>query len=303
MDSHTSHTPCRLYVGTSGYSYTGWIDAGFYPPDTPAGRMLTLYARHFPVTELNSTWYQMPKAENMERQRRQAPENFLFAAKLTRCLTHEIDIRHWHRQATDYRDGLAPLLQAGQLAAVLIQLPAAFNRTPAHRGHLARLIDQLTGLPLAVEFRHPSWATDRVLAELERRRITLVTVDGPDLPHLFPTRHVVTNPALFYVRFHGRNTKGWRSKNLQQQFDYRYSETELSEWIESKIEPMSTRATRGVLFFNNHVQANAPRNARQIIRLLQEKGLHVVRCNNEVPCGAPETDGVSNMRDNTVIGR
>ena len=23
---------CRLLVGTSGYSYTEWIEAGFYPP-------------------------------------------------------------------------------------------------------------------------------------------------------------------------------------------------------------------------------------------------------------------------------
>jgi uncharacterized protein YecE (DUF72 family) len=240
--------------------------------------MLALYARYFPVTELNGTWYQMPKAEAMELQRRQAPPAFSFAAKLTRCLTHEIDIRRWPRQAAEYRDGLAPLLQAGQLVAVLIQLPAAFDRTPDHRTHLARLIDQLAGLPLAVEFRHPSWATDRVWAELERRKITLVAVDGPDLPHLFPTGDIVTNPALFYVRFHGRNTRGWRTKNLRQQFDYRYSEAELNELIESRIEPLSSRATCGVLFFNNHVQAHAPRNARQIIRLLENKGLHVVRC-------------------------
>ena len=54
---------CRLFVGTSGYSYTEWGDAGFYPSGTKSGKMLPLYARHFPVTELNYTWYQMPRAE------------------------------------------------------------------------------------------------------------------------------------------------------------------------------------------------------------------------------------------------
>jgi hypothetical protein len=28
-----------------------------------AGQMLPLYAREFPITELNYTWYQMPRAE------------------------------------------------------------------------------------------------------------------------------------------------------------------------------------------------------------------------------------------------
>ena len=52
---------CRLLVGTSGYSYGEWVDAGFYPPGTKSGKMLPVYARTFPITELNYTWYQMPK--------------------------------------------------------------------------------------------------------------------------------------------------------------------------------------------------------------------------------------------------
>jgi uncharacterized protein YecE (DUF72 family) len=264
---------CRLLVGTSGFSYTEWVDAGFYPPGTRTGGMLPLYARHFSVTELNYTWYQMPKAETIERQRRQAPDGFLFAAKLTRSLTHEIDPQHWPEQAMQYRDGVAPLVQAGQLIAVLIQMPPSFARTPANRRYLAALIDRLHGLPLAIEFRHRSWADDRVFNELERRRVTLVAVDAPDLPGLFPTLDVVTNPDLFYVRFHGRNAKGWRSGNMQLQFDYSYSDDELRRRVETTIDPMSSRARRGVLFFNNHVRAQAPENARRMTMLLKAHGL------------------------------
>jgi len=264
---------CRLLVGTSGYSYTEWVDAGFYPSGTKTGKMLPLYARHFSITELNYTWYQMPKAEMIERQRRQAPQEFLFAAKLTRSLTHEIDPQLWPDHAAQYRDGVAPLVQAGQLAAVLIQLPPSFARTPASRKYLAALLDRLRGLSLAVEFRHRSWADDRVFSELERRRVTLVSVDEPDLPGLFPALDVVTSPDLFYVRFHGRNAKGWRSGNMQLQFDYNYSDDELHEWIENRIEPMSARTRRGTIFFNNHVSAQAPENARRMMKLLGERGL------------------------------
>ena len=141
---------CQLYVGTSGYSYAEWVDAGFYPSGTKSGKMLQRYARCFLITELNYTWYQMPKAEAIERQRQQVPQGFLFAAKLTRTLTHEIDRQRWCDQAVLYREGIVPLVQAGQLVAVLIQLSPSFLRTTSNRKYLATLLDNLHGLPLAI---------------------------------------------------------------------------------------------------------------------------------------------------------
>ncbi len=274
MYSKTStNTDCRLWVGTSGYSYAEWADAGFYPPGTKSGNMLSFYARNFPITELNFTWYQMPKASALERMHRQAPANFRFAAKLTRTLTHEIDPGQWRGQAAQYRDGITPLIQARKLTAVLLQFPPSFVRAPQNRRYLAALLDELDGLPLAVEFRHASWATERVFAELERRRITLVAVDEPDLPGLFPRLDIVTNPGLFYIRFHGRNAKGWRSGNMQKQFDYDYGDDELRQWADSRIAKMARNASSGVIFFNNHVRAQAPRNAVRLINLLIERGI------------------------------
>lgn len=274
MENKQKTNDCQLLVGTSGYSYTEWVEAGFYPPGTKSGHMLPLYAQKFPITELNYTWYQMPRAEAVDRQRRLAPPGFLFAAKLTRTLTHDVDPDHWSDQAARYRDGMSPLVQAKQLVVVLVQLPPSFNRSPANRSHLAALLDTLHDLPLAVEFRHRSWADDRVFAELERRRVTLVNVDVPDdLPHLFPSLDVVTNPDLFYIRFHGRNTKGWRSGKMEQQFDYDYSDNELREWTEARIEPMTSRANSGVIFFNNHFRAQAPRNAERMVELLADRGV------------------------------
>ena len=273
MYSQPPHTACRLWIGTSGYSYTEWTDAGFYPPGTKSGQMLPLYAKHFVTTELNYTWYQMPKAHAVERMRRLVPPGFRFAAKLTRTLTHEVDPGQWRGQAAQYRDGIAPLLQTRQLVAILLQFPPTFVRAPDNRRYLARLLDELDGLPLAVEFRHASWATDRVFAELERRRTTLVAVDEPDLPGLFPKLDVITNPDFFYMRFHGRNARGWRSGNMQKQFDYDYNDDELREWTDGRIAKMVEHAGGGMIFFNNHVRAQAPRNAARLISLLKEKGL------------------------------
>ena len=191
-----------LWVGTSGYSYPEWVEAGIYPSGTKAGEMLPLYAREFPVTELNTTWYQMPQAESIERQRSLVPPNFLFSAKLTRSLTHEVDPKAWQGEVAKYRVGIAPLLQSRQLLAVLIQFGGPFDRSSKNRAYLGALLSELDGLPLAVEFRNSSWADDKVFAELARRRVSLVTVDAPELDGLFPSLDVVTNPDLFYVRFH-----------------------------------------------------------------------------------------------------
>jgi uncharacterized protein YecE (DUF72 family) len=180
------------------------VEAGIYPPGTKAGEMLPLYAREFSVTELNTTWYQMPQAESIERQLSLVPPSFLFCPKLTRSLTHEVDTKAWQGEVARFRGGIAPLVQAHQLLAILIQFGATFDRSSKHRSYLGALLTELDGLPLAVEFRNSAWANDKVFAELARRRVSLVTVDAPKLDGLFPWRDVVTNPDLFYVRFHGK---------------------------------------------------------------------------------------------------
>lgn len=259
---------CSVLCGTSGYSYTEWIDSGFYPPGTQSAKMLDIYGRMFSVVELNYTWYQMARAEPLSRMVARAPANVLFAAKLTRTMTHERD-DSWKEQLKLYRQGIKVLRD--RLVAVLVQLPPDFDRTTANRCYLANLLDGLNGLPVAVEFRHNSWVTDTVFKELEKRRVSLVTVDEPRLAGLFPPLDVVTNPDLFYVRFHGRNKSGWRSSNMQKKFDYDYSVEELQQWCSQWLDKLAVRANRGVVFFNNHVRAQAPGNASRLLELLHQR--------------------------------
>jgi uncharacterized protein YecE (DUF72 family) len=231
--------------------------------------MLNLYGRCFSVVELNYTWYQMARAEALARMVEKAPAHLLFAAKLTRTMTHE-RVENWREQLQLFRQGIAPLKR--RLVAVLIQLPPTFDRSIANRSYLAALLDGLHGVPVAVEFRHRSWATDSVFAELERRGVTLVAVDEPSLPGLFPSLDVVTNPALFYVRFHGRNNEGWRSGNMQKKFNYDYSDQELHAWCDRYLYSMAARTERGILVFNNHVRAQAPKNGRKLATILAGRG-------------------------------
>jgi uncharacterized protein YecE (DUF72 family) len=258
-------------VGTCGYSYGEWIDSGFYPQGSHSSDMLDFYTRIFPATELNYTWYQMPRAQAIERMCSKLPDHFKVAAKLTRTMTHEIKKDQWIKEVQLYRQGIEPLVQSGKLLAVLIQLPPYFTRSVNRRSYLAALLDELAGLPLAVEFRHDSWANDKVFSELSRRNVTLVAVDEPDLPNLFPCLDRITNPDLFYIRFHGRNAKGWQSGNMQKQFDYSYSDAQLREWADVIQNSMAPDVRAGGIFFNNHVRGQAPDNALGLIDLLAGK--------------------------------
>jgi uncharacterized protein YecE (DUF72 family) len=60
---------------------------------------------------------------------------------------------------------------------------------------------------------------------------------------------------------------------MQKQFNYDYTTAELHEWTEEQIERMAGQARNGLLFFNNHVRAQAPRNALAMIQLLAAQGL------------------------------
>ena len=262
-----------VLVGTSGFSYPEWVESGFYPAGTRSGRMLELYSRAFPVVELNYTWYQMVRAEAMERMLNRVADSFFFTAKLTRTMTHEID-PDWPALAKEFSRGIAPLVRAGRLLAILVQLPPSFTRTPANREYLARLLDRLHPLPLAVEFRHRSWVHERVWTGLAERKITLVAVDVPDLKHLFPPLPIPTSPDLFYLRLHGRNRQGWLSGEMRRQFDYSYSESELRQWTgpPDRLARLVKGCRRGVIVFNNHVAGQAVDNARTMARILGAQG-------------------------------
>lgn len=298
--SHASSppAPCELLVGTSGFSYADWTEHGYYPEGTPAGKMLPFYAQHFPVVELNHTWYQMPKAEALERQCRQTPREFLFTIKLNRRLTHEVDDRAWRAHASQFREELAPLIQSRKLGALLIALPLEFNRSPKHRRYLAGLLDAFAGLPLAVEFTHASWASDRVFAELQRRRVTLVVADTAPSPEGFPASDVVTNPAFFYVRFHGRKIRrSYARRHSSSPIEYEYSIGELHACVSGLIDPLAEKAQRGFIFFCNHEGALAPRNGEKLIELLR-RGKHVVAdCRDDISAVARRPEIELSARD------
>jgi uncharacterized protein YecE (DUF72 family) len=48
-----------IRVGACGWSYKDWVGV-FYPEGTPDGAFLSHYAEHYPIVEVDSTFYRTP---------------------------------------------------------------------------------------------------------------------------------------------------------------------------------------------------------------------------------------------------
>jgi uncharacterized protein YecE (DUF72 family) len=254
-----------LYIGTSGYSYDDWVGR-FYPEKTAKKDFFALYLRQFNCVELNFTHYTLPAAATIGALAGKAPEGFRFAVKSHQDMT--IGRSQDPELYAQYAAGIAPLVEQGKLACVLLQFPNQFGLSRDHVNHLAFIRAQWPELPLAVEFRHRSWVDDeRTFGFLRDQRLAYCCVDEPRMQDLVPPVTAVT-ASQAYVRFHGRNAAKWyRSEQAWERYNYLYSEAELREWVEP-VQQLQREAEDVLVFFNNHYSGSAAQNALEFADLL-----------------------------------
>jgi len=254
----------QIFIGTSGYSYKDWVGP-FYPPAANREEFLKFYARRFRTVEINYTYYSQPRASVMANMTSKAPE-LQFAVKAHKSLTHERDDA-WEKNADIFIEGLKPLREKGSLAAVLLQFPYSFHYTVANRYYLKKLCEKMLVLQPAVEFRNIEWCRETVYRTLKQMNVATVALDLPDLPGL-PSAAPVLTADFFYIRFHGRNRENWWTGNSNTRYDYLYNERELTEWLPI-IEHFQSHTRRLLVYFNNHWQAQAVKNAFLLRRLIE----------------------------------
>jgi uncharacterized protein YecE (DUF72 family) len=253
----------NVWIGTAGYSYSNWVGP-FYPPGTRTTGMLGHYARHFPVVELNFTFYRCPTPAMLSRLAGQTPPGFSFAVKLPRSLSHE----RRHDDLFAFREAVQALQAQGRLAELVCQLPQSSHNDPATRAWLERLARELRGLPLGVEFRHVSWARREVVPWLRTHRLDLIAVDVPDVPALYP-RGPAWSGKRFYARLHSRNAGNWYGEGGIR-YDYGYGDEELREWV-AGLRAAAATCEDAYLVFNNCKTTQAVDNARRMGELLRSE--------------------------------
>lgn len=237
----------RLLVGTSGFVYKHWKKI-FYPPEVPAARWLDFYANVFPTTELNTTFYRLPRPEAVDRWRDQSPPGFLFAVKGSRFITHLKRLLDPAEPLDRYFERVLRL--GSKLGPVLWQLPPQMKEVD-----LPRLENFLQHLPNGVrhvfEFRAEAWHSPQV-ADL---------LDGYGAgfcEHDLLRRPVPRITGGFrYLRFHGATGK---YQGRYGKPGLRRHARELSRW--------KAGGQDAYVYFNNDLQGHALFDALDLSELL-----------------------------------
>jgi uncharacterized protein YecE (DUF72 family) len=237
----------KYYVGCSGWHYEQWRGL-FYPEELPKPKWLSFYARQFATVELNNSFYRLPSEKTFTVWRESTPENFIFAVKVSRYITHVKRLKNLG-SAVEHFLSRAVLL-GEKLGPLLYQLPPNMKRNDEV------LQDFLSSLPPkyrhVIEFRHKSWIDDAVFDILRRHNVGLGVFDMPGF-----TCPLVATSDFAYVRFHG-------SEGL---YSSRYSDGELDQWAR-KIARLGKDVKASYVYFNNDAEAFAVKNAVTLRNLL-----------------------------------
>jgi len=265
-----------LRVGPAGWSYPDW-EGIVYPRKKMRGfHPLRQLARWFDCVELNSSFYATPSARNAEHWAELVADQprFRFTAKLQQLFTHEpwpADGRTLATAVRAFHAGLAPLVDAGRLSALLVQFPWSFARTAQAGERLRFVAEHFGGTPLVLELRHRSWFAPEPLAEVRALGYTLCALDlpaGADRPE---EAALTTRAApLAYLRLHGRNAQAWFDPRAgrDQKYDHLYAPEELAE-LAGLARRLAAGADETFVITNNHFSGKAVANA---LELLSELG-------------------------------
>jgi len=288
----------RVRIGISGWRYAGWRGK-FYPPKLAQRRELEFAATKFPSVEINGTFYSLQKPGYFRDWSAQTPEDFVFAVKGSRYLTHMLKLRNAEQPLANFF--ASGLLELGKkLGPILWQFPPQlrfeasrfrefFELLPRTQGAAATLasahderlqgracVEVAKGVPKktpirhAVEIRDESFACEEFVELLREHDVALVVADTVEWPLLFDV-----TADFVYVRLHG-------SEEL---YASGYEDVALDEWAERVVawatgaraegrracETEAEGCARDVyVYFDNDAKVRAPFDAMGLEKKVRE---------------------------------
>jgi uncharacterized protein YecE (DUF72 family) len=261
-----------LHIGPAGWSYDD--SKGIVYPDAGGKFDVLGYVSQFYNTlEVNVSFYRfVTKRMSDSWVRRVAdPEHFLFTYKLNQRFTHSRAERYSPQEVREFKDGLAPAVEAGMLGALLAQFPWSFRYDDEAVGYLKRIKYDFGEYPVAVEVRHRTWEQPDAAAELRDLGLNLCMVDQPPMASNMRPLDVTTGP-IAYVRLHGRNAAKWFADDIEpwERYDYFYPPEQLAE-VARHVRKVAESADRIFVIANNHYKGQGAANALQLRHMLTEE--------------------------------
>ena len=243
---------CRHHIATSGWSYKHWKEV-FYPPPLKSTEWLSFYAKTFSCTEINMSFYHLPKKTTVQKWMKDTPDNFKFCVKMSRYLTH---IKRLHDPAeplSRFFHIFSPMQK--KMGPVLIQLPASLQFDEKLVSNFYNALEEYSAFDFALEARHSSWLEPASLQLMKRNNIAFVIAQsGKGFPY---AEH--TTSKNIYLRFHGPAAL----------YASDYSENDLI-YFAGLIKKWEEEKHIAWVFFNNDYFGYAIKNALQLEELVQE---------------------------------
>ena len=167
--------PGSIRVGSAGWGIPRQHAAAF----PMHGSHLERYGAVLNAAEINSSFHRRHQPATYERWAASVPQDFRFAVKVPKAITHERRLRDVGDLVDDFLSDVTGL--GSKLGPVLVQLPPTLifddNASTFLRALRGRLEEGVVCEP-----RHPSWFTPEVNSLLEEFRIARVAADPARVP-------------------------------------------------------------------------------------------------------------------------
>lgn len=284
-------------VGISGWRYTPWRGV-FYPRGMQQKLELWYASRMVTAIEINGSFYSLQRPAFFEQWHRETPDDFMFAIKGPRFITHMKRLRGVVTPLANFlasgifalRDKLGPILwqfpanfhyDHDRFARFVESLPhdlvraqnLARRRDFRVKGRAMLTIDENRRMRHAFEIRHESFLDPRFIQLLRDHGIALVVADTAGR---FPLA-LETTTDFVYIRLHGESElykSGYGRKSLD-----RWARR-IEAWQSGKQPEDATRIgkrpaiktkSRDVFCFfdNTDAKLRAPMDARSLLSRLQ----------------------------------
>lgn len=255
----------RLFIGTSGWIYSDWEEI-FYPKNLSSKGKLKYFSQHFKTVEINYSFYHLPRESTYKNWYKQVPNDFLFAVKASRFITHIKRLKGVKAAWKTFLENTLNLKK--KLGPILFQFPPSFKATPENIKRLEnffKLITKNGRLKYAFEFRHKTWCSEKIYKLLKKYNAAWVIACPPIGWSLKATGRRADSPCyprveavtcnFAYIRMHG-------SKVL---FSSKYTDKELKD-LAQKIKKWR-KSGDVYVYFNNDVQGFAIENAKELLEL------------------------------------
>ena len=242
----------KLYIGTSGYSYSHWENGVFYPRGLPKLKQLEYYTNHFNTVEMNYPFYRLPSSKSFFHWKEVAPKGFIFAVKVSRYITH---IKYLYQCKDAWKTFFKrALCLKDKLGPFLFQLSPNWKKDAERLKNFLEMLEKNNKKHRYVfEFRHPSWFSEDVYQILKKyKNLSLCLADSPG----WPFKEIITGDFI-YIRFHGGKTL----------YTSNYTEKELKNWA-GKIKGYLKKGLDVYVYFNDDAMGFAVENAKTLKKLL-----------------------------------